>query len=176
MAIDERRTNQPEDSNVKTTTGGGKDGTSDGSGSGGKGCSTKFPDFTKLTRVQDVLDRNKYVFAWRQFGIFSHVESLSVLGARCGASHGGGRASQIFLEPRRHVISPGLLALCRRILHHIKLNHDSQRPEALAKNFMLLSEVNANIESVQRLYLDIEADYISFMSNNVSKSGGKQTS
>ena len=64
----------------------------------------------------------------------------------------------------------------RRILHHIKLNHDSQRPEALAKNFMLLSEVNANIESVQRLYLDIERDYISFMAENVSKSAGKQTS
>jgi len=64
----------------------------------------------------------------------------------------------------------------RRILHHIKLNHDSQRPEALAKNFMLLSEVNANIESVQRLYVDIERDYISFMENNVSKSGGKQIS
>jgi hypothetical protein len=64
----------------------------------------------------------------------------------------------------------------RRILHHIKLNHDSQRPEALAKNFLLLSEVNANIESVQRLYLDIERDYISFMADNVSKSAGKQTS
>ena len=41
---------------------------------------------------------------------------------------------------------------------------------------MLLSEVNANIESVQRLYVDIERDYISFMENNVSKSGGKQIS
>ena len=61
-------------------------------------------------------------------------------------------------------------------MHHIKLNHDSQRPEALAKNFILLSEVNANIESVQRLYLDIEQDYISFMADNVSKSAGKQTS
>lgn len=81
------------------------------------------------------------------------------------ASHGTSRLTLLVSCPAR-----------RRILHHIKVNHDSQRPEALAKNFVLLSEVNANIESVQRLYLDIERDYISFMESNVSKSGGKQNS
>ena len=34
--------------------------TGSGEGSGGKACA-KFPDFSKLTRVQAVLDTNKYV-------------------------------------------------------------------------------------------------------------------
>lgn len=66
---------------------------------------------------------------------------------------------------------------CRRILHTIKVNHDSQRPEALAKNFALLSEVNENIEAVQQVYLQIEEDYVGFMkSQDLAPPGGKTTS
>jgi hypothetical protein len=31
----------------------------------------------------------------------------------------------------------------------VKQNHDSQRPELLAKNFSLLVEINKNIQSVR---------------------------
>lgn len=65
---------------------------------------------------------------------------------------------------------------CRRILHTIKVNHDSQRPEALARNFTLLSEVNANIEAVQHVYLQIEEDYVGFMKSQAIPPGGKTNS
>jgi len=61
-------------------------------------------------------------------------------------------------------------------LHTIKVNHDSQRPEALAKNFALLSEVNQNIETVQQVYVQIEEDYVGFMKSQSVPPGGKTTS
>jgi hypothetical protein len=73
-----------------------------------------FPDYTKLERVQDVLDKNK------------------------------------------------------RMLHQVKINHESQRSEGLAKNFQLLREVNENIELVQRIYSQIGEEYVSFMKANSS--------
>lgn len=62
---DDRKTNNK---TVQTTTG------EDGSGSGGTGTKTlnsTFPNFQALTRVQDVLDRNKYVcFDTKHFMIY----------------------------------------------------------------------------------------------------------
>ena len=52
---------------------------------------------------------------------------------------------------------------CRRMLHQIKINHESQRSEGLAKNFQLLRDVNENIELVQRIYSQIGEEYVSFM-------------
>jgi hypothetical protein len=37
----------------------------------------------------------------------------------------------------------------RHILHQIKANHEAQKPEGLAKNFVLIREVNLNIEQVR---------------------------
>lgn len=38
--------------------------TKDGSGRSNSVERNNFPDFCKLERVQDILDRNKYVYAW----------------------------------------------------------------------------------------------------------------
>lgn len=47
----------------------------------------------------------------------------------------------------RHIFDP-FLFLCRHLLHQIKLNQDAQKPEGLAKNFVLLREINMNIDKV----------------------------
>jgi 5-bromo-4-chloroindolyl phosphate hydrolysis protein len=54
------------------------------------------------------------------------------------------------------------------MLHQVKINHESQRSEGLAKNFQLLREVNENIELVQRIYSQIGEEYVSFMKANSS--------
>jgi len=54
------------------------------------------------------------------------------------------------------------------MLHQVKINHESQRSEGLAKNFALLREVNKNIELVQRIYSQIGEEYVSFMKAHAS--------
>ena len=82
---DERKTNN--NKTVQKTTGDGNtDGQTGGNTGSGSGEGTKtnanWPDFSKLTRVQDVLDRNKCV--WVMF-------------CRCGA---GGRDGDVEAAPR----------------------------------------------------------------------------
>jgi hypothetical protein len=61
----------------------------------------------------------------------------------------------------------------RRLLHHVKSNHDSHQAEALAKNFTLLQEINDNIELVQNIYMQIGEDYEKFMKSQTDAPAGK---
>jgi len=91
-----------------------------GNGDNSEPSTSGFPDFTKLERVQDILDRNRLVViadgTGRQCSRAQHHSSLR----------------------------------CRSLLFQIKANHEAQKPEGLAKNFALLREVNSNIDKASR--------------------------
>ncbi|KAG7669515.1 hypothetical protein NADE_005760 [Nannochloris sp. 'desiccata'] len=55
------------------------------------------------------------------------------------------------------------MAPSMHLLQQIKANHDAQRPEGLAKNFTLIQDVNANIDKVLQVYVQISEDYRAFM-------------
>jgi hypothetical protein len=87
-----------------------------------------FPDFRLFDSAQDILDHNKCV------------------GCRVPA------ASPLPVAHRgyRH-LAPLPAPSCRRIIKEIKVNHEAQTPEALARNCPLIRELNTNIAAVRLL-------------------------
>lgn len=82
-----------------------------------------FPDFRLFDSAQDILDHNKCV------------------------------RGQL-LEPKNSVgrcqRDPASFCPCRRLIKEIKANHEAQTPEALARNCVLIRELNTNISAVRR--------------------------
>jgi hypothetical protein len=105
------------------------EGSGDAAGSGGGA----FPAVaTKMDLVQDILDRNRSGRRRR---------------ARARAARTRPRAAA---RRRRRSRPPARPPARRSILHQIRVNHEAQRPEGLSRNFLLIKEVNSNIDEARR--------------------------
>ena len=57
----------------------------------------------------------------------------------------------------RLTVSPG----CRILINEINANHEARTPEGLARNVVLIKELNSNVSKVGRLFLPVLAFAVS---------------
>ena len=83
-----------------------------------------LPGVEKFNTIQDILDQNKY-FAW--------LWLLTIAGDFAEGLHG---TLLIFA------------ALYRILINEISSNHEARTPEGLARNIVLIRELNSNVAKV----------------------------
>ncbi|KAL4458108.1 hypothetical protein ABPG75_012973 [Micractinium tetrahymenae] len=62
----------------------------------------------------------------------------------------------------------------KRIIKEIKANHEAQTPEALARNCVLIRELNTNISAVMRAYSSISESFERYMTCQQHQRGSQQ--
>ena len=86
-----------------------------------------IPGFEKFTTVQNVLDQNKYALALSSSSLRIRIAS------RC----------RVYPQDCRRTLFG-----CRILINEINANHEARTPEGLARNVVLIKELNSNVSKV----------------------------
>ncbi|KAL4432803.1 hypothetical protein ABPG77_008129 [Micractinium sp. CCAP 211/92] len=62
----------------------------------------------------------------------------------------------------------------KRIIKEIKANHEAQTPEALARNCVLIRELNTNISAVMQAYSSISESFERYMTGQQQQRSSQQ--
>ena len=84
------------------------------------------PGFEKFTTVQNVLDQNKYALSTSSSPFIIRIASSLVK----------------FQDCRQNLLG------CRILINEINANHEARTPEGLARNVVLIKELNSNVLKV----------------------------
>ena len=86
-----------------------------------------IPGFEKFTTVQNVLDQNKYALSTSSSPLIIRIAS---------------RFTVQIQDCRQTLLG------CRILINEINANHEARTPEGLARNVVLIKELNSNVSKV----------------------------
>ena len=86
-----------------------------------------IPGFEKFTTVQNVLDQNKYALSTSSSPFIIRIASKYLVK---------------FQDCRQNLLG------CRILINEINANHEARTPEGLARNVVLIKELNSNVSKV----------------------------